>query len=162
MFFPNVKLQRGFTLVEILIAISLMGILTVVVIPRIASFNATQSLEQSALDFVAVLEDAKSKSASSQLYNGVLSEYGVMVVSGSEYCSGQRLDGSAVDLTCDRRHFLPAGVAVLALFPAIGSPKTVFDRITGVVLAGSGSYMFTKGSTSVLVSISSNGRIEIN
>ena len=163
MFLPWFRLlKKGFTLVEVLIVVFLMGIMAAVAIPRVASFNATQSLEQSALDFAAVMAEAKSKSASSELYNGNQSEYGVVAVSGSEYCLGQRPDGAVSALACTRRYFLPSGVTVAALFPAIGLPQTVFDRVTGAVLAGSGSYEFSRGSSSILVTISANGKIEIN
>lgn len=56
---------RGFTLIEILVVISIMGLIAVTAIPSLADFVRRQQLAQSGSEVLSTLRDAQSRAISS-------------------------------------------------------------------------------------------------
>lgn len=60
----RIEKQYGFTLIEILVTISLLALVTVIGLPNLRKFNIDQGSENSISDFVQVIRKAQSNSQS--------------------------------------------------------------------------------------------------
>jgi len=65
------KEERGFTVIEILVVISIIGILTLVSMPSIQDSLETRSLENSARDILTTLETARFRGVDTKLNHRV-------------------------------------------------------------------------------------------
>lgn len=55
---------KGFTLVEILVAISILAVISVVAVPNLRNFSSTQDLDHTAINIESVLKTAQSSANS--------------------------------------------------------------------------------------------------
>src|SRR5882672_1504998 len=78
--------NNGFTLIEILVVFSFIGILTTLGVASYASYNGTQSVHSATNDVVTLLQSAKSRSIS-------------QVIPSSNSCVVNSLSGYEVDMT---------------------------------------------------------------
>lgn len=79
---PN---KRGFTLVEILVAITIIGLVSVLAIPNLRKFNEDQILTDTSNDLVRVLKQAQSSSMSGIQCAGVASTSWELSVTSTGY-----------------------------------------------------------------------------
>ncbi len=154
--------MKGFTLIEIIIVVSIMAFLSGIAIPRINSFNHSQVLEQTSLDFASAVEDARSRSLNSQTYSGSTVFWGIETASSAyylRYCADSLPYNSALDnLTSNVKAYnLPSGVTL----SPVGS-EIVFARLSAGVLEGAATYTLTYGGATATVTVASNGTITVN
>jgi prepilin-type N-terminal cleavage/methylation domain-containing protein len=66
--------QKGFTLIEILIAIAIIGLISAVAIPNLRRFNSENVVNVTTQDMVRLIRQAQSSAASGIKCNGTLPE----------------------------------------------------------------------------------------
>jgi prepilin-type N-terminal cleavage/methylation domain-containing protein len=93
----NLKLQSGFTLIELIVVFTVIGILSTVGTVSLVNYSRSQVLNQSATDLVQALNTAKSLSSSQQK---TLDKNG----SSSKGCLdvGQTLNGYGVQININK------------------------------------------------------------
>lgn len=118
-------LQKGFTLIEVLIVISIMAIISMILVSSFSLFNKSQALDKDADLIVESLEEARSKTLAS--HNA--SQYGVYFASttitiftGTTYSSSSSTNRDFPLTLTDR-------VLSISLFG--GGNNVVFNRLTG-------------------------------
>lgn len=92
-------MKTGFTLIEILIAIAIIGLLSLLVLPNLRKFNQEQVLKQAAATFTQTLQKAKNNAQTKvKCSDGrTSSSWSVYIPSSSAYeLRAQCLDGSTV------------------------------------------------------------------
>lgn len=161
--------KKGFTLVEIMLTITIISLLTAAVLPSVGSFSDTNILNQSLQNVASDIENAKFKALSggyagdaslpgSRVYWGIkcvnassyrLSPFQTTPPSYSEvlnsYSKTQNLVGSST-ISCS-----PAGAAI------------IFERLSGKVISGSGTTItINKGSLSGTIRVSSSGVVSVS
>lgn len=160
---------KGFTLVEILLTITIISLLTAAVLPSVGNFSDVNILNQSLQNVASDIENAKFKAlsggyagpanlSSSRVYWGIacanatsyrLSPFQTTAPAYSEmdtstYSKTQNLVGGTT-MSC-----APAGA------------KIVFERLSGKVISGSGTTItITKGTRTGIITISSTGVINV-
>jgi len=152
------KHSAGFTLIELIVVISLITILSGVAVPRLTSFSRSQNLEQAALDFESSLYKARSLSMDSVTNEaGEKVDWGILVLSNNAYALGQRDSDSADVLAVKKSYNLPDNVTIS---PSGGPTQSVFERLSGRCVEGARTYTFTESEgSSVSVTIYDNGRV---
>lgn len=122
--------QAGFTLIEIMIVFSIIGILSVISIAGFTVFNETQSLQTSASDVASLLNLAKSRALSQVVAScpDTLKGYEVKFSLPSTYELWVRCDVSSISIESKK---LPknieftSGTTSLFFFPVITGGGTV-------------------------------------
>lgn len=83
--------NRGFTLLELVIIIAVLGVLIAVIVPSLARFRQQQALQNSANALVGVLGDARTKTLAAvndTSYGIKLEASQVTLYTGTTYSSG--------------------------------------------------------------------------
>lgn len=60
------KKNKGITLIEIIIIISIIGIISAIVIPNLSKFNKQQALKNTTEDIISLLNEARNNTVSSK------------------------------------------------------------------------------------------------
>lgn len=121
--------SKGFTLIEILIAIVIFSILTAVVIADFSLFSKRSSVDQDTQEFAEVLKLAQSKALSSE--NS--SQYGVYIdtgVSPQKYVLYKGTTYATRDTTQDQPHWI-SKLDEFYLISLGGVTEVAFQKITG-------------------------------
>jgi prepilin-type N-terminal cleavage/methylation domain-containing protein len=148
--------KKGFTLVEMIIVVSLIAALSGLAVSRMLSFSRAQVLEQAAADFKSRLEDARSRSLASLSAPSapeVNVNWGVSIDSATAYSLGF-VEG-ATPFALVRSFDFPDGVEVS---PA--SAEIVFERLSGNITSGDGIYTVSHLGSNINIVVYLNGRIE--
>lgn len=123
----NIK-NKGISLIEILIAVSIIAIISAIVVPNLSKFHNQQALQNTTEDVVSLLNEARNNTISSKNSN----TYGVHLVTdrailftGTTFNSN---DSSNVPVIFDTTAIIPAtgGISLNG-----GGSDIVFERITG-------------------------------
>lgn len=119
---------KGFTLLELLIVVAIIGLLTGVAIPAFSAFTRRQALTQAAKNLKTDLRAVQNRAVS-----GVEGQrWGVHLVQGTT--NYEIFSTSSYVYSVGQTKNLPSGVQVSALSRhAGGQSNVVFDRLTGTV-----------------------------
>lgn len=121
----RVSRERGFTILEIMIAISIMAIITAITIISFASFRSRTDLNGNAQSIVSVLNIAKSNTISSQQ----ASQWGVHFETNL-YALFRGATYSAADPDT-KIYNIPSTLEISSIALNNGGANALFDRITG-------------------------------
>lgn len=129
--------KTGFTLIEIIIVIAILGSLSAVIVSGFISFNKNSILNNSSEEFISALKLAQSKSMSSEDY----SSYGVYInpVDLTQYILFKGSSYAGRVPSFDQVYSLENNVEFNSVilykggvgFPENASNEIVFDRLTG-------------------------------
>lgn len=127
----RIKNSHGFTMMELIVVFSVMGILTAISIVSYSSYSNTQSFQSASADVISMLQTAKSRSLSQvkppSCTGRTLFAYQVVLdIPGSTYRMEALCDNTANLVV---RQDLPDNVT----FTSNSNQKTVFNVISGTV-----------------------------
>ncbi len=123
--FRRISTQIGFTLIELIIVISLITIIALIVIPPFLEFRRTQVLSGETESVISLVNLARSRTlaAKNDINYGIhFSADEVTVFPGDNY-----VDGGADNLEVS----LSAGAVISDISLSDGGPVIVFERLTG-------------------------------
>jgi prepilin-type N-terminal cleavage/methylation domain-containing protein len=122
--FSNVKPRKGFTLIELLVVVAILAVLGALIAVSMARYTRTQALAGVLGAVVSQLEDARSRTLSSQ--GG--SQYGVHLETGG----ATLFRGDTYDQNDPLNETTPLDSRVtLAVSLSGGGEDVVFERLTG-------------------------------
>ncbi len=152
--------KKGFTLIEILFVIAIIGILISIILPQFSKMRQNQLLASSASDIVSVLNKASSQSINSldSSSYGVYFENDSVVLFKGEVYDSNSPDNQALSLN--------EGITIsdIDLFKVSDDSATVevyFARLTGRPNAY-GDIILTIGNLNKIISLNKAGGISIN
>jgi len=173
-----VRYVKGFTLVELMIAMTVMAILTVAAIPSFSGFTKSQAIIQAFKTLKSDLRVAESRSISGATFNNVAKAWGIRLVNGASqyiifacnpadpsHTTGYTYGGgqcplAPLDISTYKTINLPSTITISS--PAV---DVVFDSQNGSVYANGLApaanvpITLTDGTTSLTVQISPAGGI---
>jgi prepilin-type N-terminal cleavage/methylation domain-containing protein len=149
--------RRGFTLIEMLIVITIMGILVVSVLTIFTKINSSQAIDKDAQLLVETLRQAQSQTLSSQnasQYGVHIATTSVTLFTGTTYSSSDTSNKSFLFNTRDI-------VSTISLIG--GSTNVVFKRLTGETDQSGTITLFSPAASSTkTVTIYKTGVIQSN
>ena len=119
------KFQSGFTVIEILISVFIIGLLAALSVAPFVSLNKSQALDKAALLAISVLDEARSltlASKNSSRYGAHFEDSQIVLFTGSTY--------SAV-ATDNQINPINSIILISAISLAGGGSEVIFDRLTG-------------------------------
>ncbi len=155
-FFPQTSVRKGFTVLELLVVMAILGIVVSITMASFASLRQSKSLQVEALSVLSLLEKARADTLGSK---GAL-QYGVHVettkavlFSGATYSSGNSSNITAV---------LNPLIQISAITLTGGGANVVFDRLTGETgQYGTLTLSLLSASSSKIISVSQTGISQI-
>lgn len=150
--------KKGFTLLEILIALAIVSLMLTVIFFSLSKFNSYQALDKSADLVVSVLEEARSRTLSSvgaSQYGVKLDEFEVTLFKGTTYAPADP-DNMVTDLN--------TLVAIRDVVLAGSGTSVVFKRLTGSTDEVGTAQIYLKADPTIFrtITISSTGVVEWN
>jgi prepilin-type N-terminal cleavage/methylation domain-containing protein len=150
----RLTLQSGFTFIELLVVVAIIGLLVAVVSAPLSQFRKAQAIENTANALVAVLNDARTRTLAAS--NGT--NYSVRIESsrailfpGSSYS-----DGAGTNEIWDYEATVTAAPVL-----AGGETQVTFDRLRGTTSQAGTVTLSSSGDTRI-VTINSTGSIMRN
>jgi prepilin-type N-terminal cleavage/methylation domain-containing protein len=118
-------MRRGFTLIETLVILSIIGIIVVITVSSLALFRSSQGLDKDTETVVEVLQQARTQTLNSQ----AASQYGVHFSSTSTTL----FVGPSYSPTASTNNVYPLQSAdtILTITLVGGGSDVVFNRLTG-------------------------------
>jgi prepilin-type N-terminal cleavage/methylation domain-containing protein len=150
-------MKRGLTIIELLIVISIFGIITLVIVKTFSLFNTNQALDKDTQAIVAFLDDAKSKTLASKDAN----QYGIHLASSSvTLFKGTSFSSSDPE---NKVYALDRTVYIFTQALVGGGTNIIFSRLTGETSqSGTITIASTRASSTRTVTIYKTGAIESN
>jgi prepilin-type N-terminal cleavage/methylation domain-containing protein len=150
-------MKKGFTIIELLIVITILAIISAVVLTSLSSINTSQAIDKDAQAIVAYLDQAKSNTLASK----DASQYGVRFASTTiTLFKGSTYNSSEPE---NRTYLLNPATIIKTVSLTGGGLDVVFSRLTGET-AQNGTILVssTRASTTRTVTIYKTGAIESN
>lgn len=162
-----VRVRRGFTLVEVLVALSLVIIITAMTVPTYGRFIDRQSLKQDAFNLKTDLESAKARSLSNIEPSAAASgaaAWGLRATGGTNQYQLGNWEGST--FTARQTKLLARRVT----FGGSGTYQAVFTALSGELdtslssplSAGKVDFVLQTSGGTMTVSVYWTGRVEVN
>lgn len=148
---------RGFTLIEVVVVIAIIGIMSAMVMVSLTTGRTTRDLDRSAREVVAVLRDAQNAAVSGRAANVNENNCAYSVqISGSAYTVSNSYGNGCASTGVLATYTLSRGVV-------FGSNLTAsFSVPRGELTTGAASITLSKGGSTVYVCLSAAGRITEN
>lgn len=149
--------QKGFTVIELLIVIFILGMLAALVIASLSVFNRSQTVDGVAKAIDAMINDARSRSVASvedSSYGMYFDANSAVLFKGTSYDSND---------PANEVYALPSTVAINSINLTGGATALYFEKITGTA-SRSGSITFEHtqdASQTRTIVISSTGLSDI-
>ncbi len=141
--------RRGFTLIEVILVIGLIGILIFLSIPFYQSFQVESQLDSTTEEVVNILRRAQSKAMASQRD----SNFGVKLTSG-QYTLFKGDSYAAREVIYDEDYNIPETLSINGL------TEIVFNKLKGTT-SNTGNITVTSNNNSKTININETGRVEI-
>ncbi|MEK7104452.1 MAG: prepilin-type N-terminal cleavage/methylation domain-containing protein [Patescibacteria group bacterium] len=150
--------QKGITAMEILVVVSVIGILVLIALPQFSKMKENQVLKNTIGEVSSTLHNAQSQSLAS--VNS--SEYGVrfqsnqiIIFTGKVFSSGAS-DNKIINITS------PSSISNVTLNGVSASSGDLyFERLSGVP-SKTGTITISTPSTSKIITISATGAVSVN
>ena len=139
--------ERGFSLIEILVVITILAVVVTIIIISLSKLNSSQALDKGASLVVSVLDQARSLTLSAKddsQYGVHFEDSGVVLFKGSVYSSSDPLN---ISTSIDGR----VGIRNVSL--AGGGSDVVFKRLTGSTDQAGTLELFLKASPTTIRTI---------
>jgi len=150
--------RRGMSIVEVLIVISIIGILTAIVLPQFSKVKENQVLKNAVSEIISALHNAQSQSLASKDF----SEYGVyfqpdkISIFKGKIFNEEALDNNTINIV------LPATISSVLFNGASSSTGEVyFQRLSGFPNKV-GTITVSTPSYSKIITISTTGTVSVN
>lgn len=147
------KIEQGFTLIEIVIVIAIIGIMTALVFAISGPSRKSSELESSAVEVITALREAQNYALTGRQISADCTIYN-MSLSGSEYVL-TNIGGGTGTCKLSQTYKLKNGVTF------IGSPSVNFEA-PHAIKSGAGVIGLTKGGNNYYICINSMGVITKN
>ena len=154
-----INIKRGITFIEVLVTISIILIISGIVFLNLSSFRNQQSLKNTAVDIVSILNEAKQNTLSSlnsTNYGVHFEQDSVTLFIGAVYSSDSVTNKTTI---FDSSVLIPAqgGINVG------GGDDVVFERLTGETIGGTITLQSSAdASKQKIINISKTGLVNIN
>ncbi len=150
-------MKKGFTLLELIIAMAILAVISVIVLSTLQSFNNNQALDKDTQAVVAYLDEAKNKTIASKnaaQYGVRMASSSVTLFKGSSY--------NAAD-TENQTYTFNSVILINTLSLQGGGSDVVFMRLTGETSQnGTITLSSIRASSIRTVTIYKTGAIESN
>jgi len=150
--------QKGITAVEILIVVSILGILVLIVLPQFSKIKENQVIKNTIGDITSALHNAQSQSLAS--VNS--SEYGVhfqtdrVIIFTGKVFSSEAGDNKIIDIIS------PTSISNVTLGGvSAGTGELYFERLSGIP-SKTGTITISTSSVSKIITISVTGAVSVN
>lgn len=151
-------MNKGFTLIELMVVFAIIGILTVVGIASYTTYNSTQTLNTSIADVTNVLTNAKSRAISQvktpECTGRTLNGYQITITPSSTLYTMSVVCGGITYVQQSRN--LPQGVT----FGGASAPSILFNVSTGTVTASRSATISGYGRTRT-INVDTTGNIRV-
>lgn len=136
------KLVGGFTLIEILITVMIIGLLTATIIPSLLNFRRNSLLNTETQQVVTLINRARILAVSSKndAQFGVHLETGkVVLFQGATYTAG---------LSTNEEHIIATGLTLSSISINGGGSEILFEKVTGSTTKNATTTLLVSGTTS--------------
>jgi len=123
----KIKINKGISLIEILVVVSIIAIIVAIVVPNFSKFHNQQALRNTTEDVISLLNEARNNTISSKDSNtyGVHFETGkATLFAGTTYA----VNASNTQIIFDKAASIPVSGGIILNG---GGSDVVFDRLTG-------------------------------
>lgn len=138
--------NRGFTIIEIVVALGIVGMISVVVVSNFLDITKRTDLGGALQELVGVVELAQSKTLASE----DSSQYGIYfdsVTSPHQYILFKGTSFAARDTSYDKRYSLPGTIEFFAI-SFVGGSEVIFNKLTGTTEQSGSVTLRLKSDTS--------------
>lgn len=137
----NIRL-RGFTALEILIVIAILGILLSVILPSFMNFRRSSLLNTDTMNLITLINRARLLSVSSKdddQYGIHLESSKAVLFKGSVYSAGT---------TTNETHTFSTGLTLSSIAVNGGGSEVLFEKVTGATTQNATTTLLVTGTTS--------------
>ena len=152
------SIQRGFTLIEILIVFTIIGVLTSLGIAAYASYNSLQVVQTSASDVGNMLTTARSR-ALSQVKP---STCGTNVLSGYQVDLSQSGSSYTLSAVCGSKQPMKTSSLPPQVTFDVSTPASVFFAVSSGTVATPATIKVNGYGRTKTITISGTGNVSIN
>ncbi len=150
--------QRGMTLIEILVVISILGIIVTVALPQFSKIKENQVLKNTVEDVTSALHTAQAQSLASvdSLEYGIHFQADQVIIFKGKVFSVDAQDNKVINIIS------PASISDVTLGGASSTTGDIyFERLSGMPNK-TGTITVTIPSLSKIITISATGAVSVN